>query len=517
MNNFLNITRVQVLTLFPKGKKQKRSTALLILMGLGLFLFISLYSFIISIMFCAFGFSDVLAALLYGIGSIVILITTVLKTSGLLFNNRDYELLTALPIKTSTLILSRLTAMYLINFFFTLSLMLPSAFAFMIFSQQGALFYVLYLLSCFFVPLIPLAISTFIGIVTSFIASRFRFKNVVAILLSFIALFGVMYFSMRSSDISDESIETFSASFYNLLASVYPPAILYNAGVYEGNLLYFLLFVLISVAAAAVTVAVLAPLYKKIYTALNTYRARKNYTYKAEKVNSPLSALYKKEMKRYLSSTTYVVNTAFSPLMLLLLAIVTCFVPLENMLNIEGLGDISGYVPIVLPYIASIILCMAPTTPASLSLEGKSLWIMQSIPVPQHTVMNAKMLVNLTITIPAILICSIIFKFSLSLTVPETLLILIIALAFVMFSTTLGLLLNIMFPNYNWINEAAAVKQSLSVTIMVFGIMIVGVACTLAAVFLPIPYFVTGIGISLVLLGLSALFAFLCYRHRILE
>lgn len=521
MRDFINLTKVQVMTLFPKGKKKHRSMLVLGLLYFFIAILIAIYSAMFSLVFCLVNAAEVIPAFYYAITSIVILITTILKTSGLLFNNRDYELLNALPIKTGTIIASRLTAMYLVNLFFTISIMVPAILPIMIIVNPGILFCILYLVSMFFVPLFPLAISTFIGIAISFISSRFRHKSIIMILLSFGALAAVFYFSMTITDISDEQFLNFGNAFMELAKTFYPPSMLYNRAlnVNDVNILYFILFVLMSAGAMFLTIAILAPLYKKIYSSLNAKSTKGNYVYKTTKTSSPFMAIYKKELRRYFGCTAYVVNTAVSPLLALVLAVASCFVPVETLLQSNGFsfGDVTTIASSTLPFILSLILCMAPTTASVISLEGKSLWITQTLPIPQYTNMNAKMLVNITITAPIALICSIIFKFSLGLPIFTALICFIVTIAFILFSTSFGLLLNLLSPNFSWVNEAAIVKQSMPVFVSMFACMIISIVCLMITLIFPIPYFITQLIISTGLILLSALFIFLTHKIKIKE
>ena len=170
-----------------------------------------------------------------------------------------------------------------------------------------------------------------------------------------------------------------------------------------------------------------------------------------------------------------------------------------------------------IPYIAGLVLCMAPTTASVISLEGKALWITQTLPIPQHINMNAKMLVNITLTAPVALISSVIFKFTLDLSIIDALVCFIVMIAFILLSTTFALWLNILSPNFSWVNEAAIVKQSMPVFVAMFVIMILAIACMMVALILPIPHVITHLGIATCLMLLSALFAFLCYRTKIKE
>ena len=62
------------------------------------------------------------------------------------------------------------------------------------------------------------------------------------------------------------------------------------------------------------------------------------------------------------------------------------------------MGDLHDFVPIFITF------CIATscTTMASISMEGKNIWIVKSIPVSVITVFASKILVNLTILSPVI-------------------------------------------------------------------------------------------------------------------
>ena len=104
----------------------------------------------------------------------------------------------------------------------------------------------------------------------------------------------------------------------------------------------------------------------------------------------------------------------------------------------------------------------------SVSLEGKNLWLAQSLPVTPWQVLRAKLKVQLALTaIPALvpLACMVLV---LPLT-PALPLIFVTALSYIAFSACLGLTLGVMRANLTWTNELAPIKQSLAVAIAMFG------------------------------------------------
>ena len=114
------------------------------------------------------------------------------------------------------------------------------------------------------------------------------------------------------------------------------------------------------------------------------------------------------------------------------------------------------------------IAAMNDMATPSVSLEGKNLWLAQSLPLTPWQVLRAKLKVQLALTaIPALvpLVC---MAFVLPLT-PALPLIFITALSYIAFSACLGLTLGVMRANLTWTNELAPIKQSLAVMIAMFG------------------------------------------------
>lgn len=87
-----------------------------------------------------------------------------------------------------------------------------------------------------------------------------------------------------------------------------------------GSLLWFYLFV-----------KLISPVYKKLNTSLVTYHTRSNYKLTELKASSQIHALYKKELKRFFSSTIYCLNMGMGCLMTLVLAIALIFVRFDQL------------------------------------------------------------------------------------------------------------------------------------------------------------------------------------------
>ena len=142
--------------------------------------------------------------------------------------------------------------------------------------------------------------------------------------------------------------------------------------------------------------------------------------------------------------------------------------------GIEGVGEL-------LPWIAMLAICFVATatilTAPSISLEGKSLWLLQSLPVTPREVLGAKLRLHLLIALPAALLLSLAAALVLR---PEPMLcaaLFAIPAAFTVFMALLGLFENLRHPHLDWINETQAVKSGVSVLLT----MLIGYALMIPA------------------------------------
>lgn len=103
----------------------------------------------------------------------------------------------------------------------------------------------------------------------------------------------------------------------------------------------------------------------------------------------------------------------------------------------------------------------------SVSLEGKNLWILQSLPVSAADVLSAKVSVQVIFTSVPVLVLSVIGAVVCRLGVLESLMLIILPQTFVILAALLGMVLGLKMPNLNWTSEIVVVKQSLGVLLAI--------------------------------------------------
>ena len=138
----------------------------------------------------------------------------------------------------------------------------------------------------------------------------------------------------------------------------------------------------------------------------------------------------------------------------------------------EILAQMEGYQDFVYLLVAAcicMITSMNDMTAPSISLEGKNLWLIKSLPVTSKQILNAKLKMHLILTlIPTVLLVGCV-EWVITPTVPFAVLILMAPCLFVILMAELGLIANLKMPNFTWKDETVPIKQSAGVMIVLFG------------------------------------------------
>ena len=106
-----------------------------------------------------------------------------------------------------------------------------------------------------------------------------------------------------------------------------------------------------------------------------------------------------------------------SPIMIIIMSILLVVSGVDKVGEMLEVPNFASGIALFIPFIMAMMMSMSPTTHSSISLEGKNLWIIKSIPVEIKEIFYSKIMVNLTITIIPILFSSTILSIFLELDV----------------------------------------------------------------------------------------------------
>lgn len=479
MNKLWALLRVQLMGAFgfnkvlhSKDKKEKRKfiafSALMVYATIAILFSLVFYEYIFIDTFTKAGVPRLMPALMMTAASLITLVTTIYKANGLIFGFKDFDMTMAMPVKTSVVVASRLIMLYLMNLGFCLPITVTSSIVYSLFTATPVVFFPFMLILTLFIPLIPMLIGTALGSIVTAVSSKFRHAGVINIVFTLAVVIAVIVFSTRLQTMIFNSVLA-SADIMKAVYGINPLAYLYIDALCDGNVLSLMIFAGISAAFFMVLVLVLGKFYKSINTALTTGRARSNYRVTSLKVSSAISALYRRELRRYFSSPLYVLNTGIGMVITLLIGVSLLFFKpeqLEQMLEIPGFANILGtFAPLVL----STTVCLSCTTASSVSLEGASLWIVKSLPVTPDIIFKSKLLLNLTVTVPLSLVSALFIAAALPISALQILFLFLTPAVFAILSAEFGLYINLLRPNFEWTSEVAVIKQSMPVFISVIG------------------------------------------------
>ena len=477
MNKLWLLTKVNLLTFFDigkaintKGVKEKRQVLSKILLILFAYIVLaySLYHYVKQIMpaYSSMNISYVILVQFFVLCSVFILFSNIFRINGILFKFKDYDLLMSMPISKKTIILSKLIMLYLMDMIYVLLFMLPPFVSYLKI-EHSVWFIILYIITMFIVPLVPIIIATIIGTLLTSISSKFKHKNVMNIILSLVFTILIMLFSFKGESVTDLEMVNFGNSLVNIFNKIYPLTKLYVQILNNQNIMALCLFILIPTILFILYLSIINKYYDRINGNLSKGEVKGNYKVSKERCHRPVISLYIKEIKRYFSSYSYVLNTVMGSILLTIAILILVFYQADKLkdLGFPGLMDMFiKFGPVVL---GSFCLFNC-STHSSISLEGKSLWIIKSLPISPMKIFISKIMVNLTILIPTIIINATILNIYLKPQLETIIMMYITPIIYALFISVLGLLINLYFPKFDWNNEVVVIKQSLASFLTMF-------------------------------------------------
>ncbi|HHT86663.1 MAG TPA: hypothetical protein GXZ61_03210 [Clostridiales bacterium] len=454
-----------------KSSLSKVGLALLVLYGFGTlaFVFGAMYSAILE-PFHKAGI-DWLYFLLAGLFSAgIMFISSIFTAQTQLFESKDNDLLLSLPVPPSYLLLSRIFILFVIGFFLHIIVFVPSLVVYLMKYSLSVSQLICYFVIFLALPFFSLAFASLCGWLLAAITSRMRSRTLFTMIMSL--LFFAVYFYINAQVQSYiQYITSQGEAIAEAIQGSIFPLFWLGSAIAEGNFLYLLLIVLFCVVPFALVYYIILKNFIKIATT-KSGSAQIAYVERAFKLRSAKHALLRKELSRYTSSAMYMLNSSLG-LLFGIIGAVFLAIKADDLLRIASKMAIDE---LYIGVIAAVALCGLSTmnliSAPSISLEGKSLWIPQSLPVPARDVLLAKAKLQMVISIPAMLITQIIIAFALQLPLEYNFVLFALPLVFTVFAAFFGLYINLMFPKFDWVSETVAVKQSASILLTMLGLTV---------------------------------------------
>lgn len=368
---------------------------------------------------------------------------------------------------------------YFTNLLISVIVVLPTIVIFGVSAEAGIYGSIMLLFFMPFLPIIPMIISLALGVLITALSCRSKHKNIYSLALSTLAVLLIVIASTQVQNMETDELLNIGFVISNVADKLYPPATLISKAVESQDWLLFSMFAGISILVSVIFTVVVSYFYQSLNTITSNY-ATTRYEDKPLKISSPFKAMYKREFYRYFSCTIYALNSTIGIILLFVASVLLLFISpeiLEKQIGIIGLNQILRE---VLPFVIAVFITMTSTASASLSLEGKSRWIMCSIPVRAIDIFNAKIAVNLTVIFPFMLISTVLLGITMKVSLIQTVFLCIVPTVYALFISVFGMYMNVKFPKYDWTSEYYAIKGG---SISVLSSMGVGMLSSLIPLF----------------------------------
>ena len=467
-----------------RNKKDSKRSNVILPIFLGLCVFFSIWSYANVIMepLINVNLEYVLLTLFVLLTSILTLVEGIYKSSSLLFNCKDDNLLLSMPIKKSTVLFVRVFKFYVFELVYNSLFMLPAMIVYIRYVNVGVTYYIASFCALLLLPIIPIVISCIIGAVISKTSSKFKFKNLAQIVITTIILLIVFYASFNLENLVKDMAQN-AESINNIITRIYYPAGAYIKLVTEFKIIDLITFILVNLSLFAISIFVLSKVYFNINSKVKEIKINaKNKIYKI-KANKPIKSLIKKEIKRFVDTPVFIINAGFGLVLFIVGCIAIClkFDGVLDTINNEGINitkeQIESYIPVLLFGFICLSSLMTSITSSMISLEGKSFSILKSLPVKPFKIILAKVLASIIIIAPCILIGDLIMFVRFNFNILEILMILISSIILPLVAETIGIIVNLKYPKMDAENDTEVVKQSMSSMVSVFtGMILTGIS-----------------------------------------
>lgn len=474
------------------GNKKKRTIPMLVLLGLVL-----LYAAAAMLLVFGMLFAVLLPPLLeaealhvfFAIGGaaafLLMLVGNVIFTKNQLYTANDNEFLLAMPIPPRTILFSRIILVLLTSYLFEAIVALPMLLVYLIFAEVRLWVLLAVLLVFLVLPFLAQSISALLAYLVARISTRIRKKSLLTTLFSLLFLGVYFLFTLGFEEFFDKLSADISP-LVRFIDGCMPLAVL--GGAMAGKALPLLSLVLLSAAVTAITFLWLSKTFTR--TVLENPGAPSvKYRERTVEQKSPLYALTVRELRRLASSSGYMMNAGLG-LLFALVPPIYCLVDRSLLDAVAAeMPMLTDFFPAASAIVTAACLSMVVFAAASVSLEGRTLWLVRTLPVPTKTVLHSKILFHLVPTAPIAVLAAILFAIALKLSVFEAIALILFLLAYALATATLDLAANLLLPKLEWKNELVAIKQSGAVFLAMIGnavtTAIVGGAALLFSFVLP--------------------------------
>lgn len=407
-----------------------------------------------------FALMGLIAVLLGAFGS-------VFNTYAGLYLPKDNDLLLSMPIPVSTLVGARLFGVYLMGLLYSAVVILPAIIVYWVTAGVTLPVVLGGLLMTLLISVFVLTISCVLGWLVAKISQKLKHKSLVTVLISLVVI-GVYYFVyFKAQSLIQNLLANAAVYGARIKGAAYPVYLFGKIGV--GDVRASVIGSVVVVALFGLMWVLLSRSFLQI--AISTGNViHREYRETRSRQRSMDAALLNREFSHFTASPNYMLNCGLGTFLMPLCAVAVLWKGSELFAVLDAMfAETAGSVLLLLCVMLCGLASMNFMTAPSVSLEGKNLWLMQSLPVETWRIFRAKIRMQLLLTGLPLLLCIVCVVIVYPIHSMQLLILLLFAGSYVLLMALLGLFLGVKMPTLTWTNETVVIKQGAPVMITLFG------------------------------------------------
>lgn len=311
-----------------------------------------------------------------------------------------------------------------------------------------------------------LTISCMLGWMVARISQKLKHKSLITVLVS-LAVFCLYYFVYFKAQTMIQQLLTNAAVYgAQIKGTAYPVYLFGSVGVGDVGA-----SIIVSAAVAvlfSLMWLLLSHSFLQIATAAGKV-ARREYRETRSRQQNTSTALLCREFSRFAASPSYMLNCGLGTFLMPVCGIAVLWKGHELFAVLDA---IFAETPDSVPFLLCVMLCSLASmnfmTAPSVSLEGKSLWLLQSLPVESWRIFRAKIRLQLLLTGLPLLLCIGCTAVVYPLHPMQLLMLLLFAGSYALLMALVGLFFGVKMPTLTWTSEIMPIKQGAPVMITLF-------------------------------------------------
>jgi ABC-2 type transport system permease protein len=483
-SDYLSVTRILLKNSFRKGENKNRKLFILMAVFLGflplvIILGIGVYQFTpviiesgVFLEFLVLGLTmSELTIFFFGIFSIL----------AYMFFSDDAEFLSGLPVRKTSLFMSKLTMVYINELIVSAFVLLPILFLSGISAIRSGFdlnagYFILSALAVFIMPILPLLLVSVLAFPMMYVVSYFKRRAVlssVVLIILFVAFMSLYFFFVGNINSGSNGVPEIEIgqSLINSLTrlskiaffnTIYVKAML-NTGSFVINILMFLVILSISFA---ITTLVASLLYQRSVTA--QLEAAKDIGAKGsigDKKDISMAFLIK-DFKMLIRNPGFAFQSFMGPI---LTPIMIVFISKSMSVPTEGESGTAIQATSLILFLVTMLFCGTNFVAiVAFTREGKFFYFNKYLPIPYKDIIKGKLLLSYYSAMVGVVLSTIVYAF----VVKTNYLIILIFGVYLSIASVgfvyMGLYRDLKKPKLEWNNVNEAVKQNFNAMIPMF-------------------------------------------------